>query len=271
VLKQGAKMKLVKTASGKIKISKTEWEAIGKKTGWIKEAGIPANQMGSVPGFGNVGMPNQPTPQATQSGQQLSESAVDAWIMKTDPALMPTWERALQQKDQNTFALFQKALGGDQQALSQLKNAGQAIPVAPTASSKKTMKKAEMDDSTPCKCKECGKKTTLDQCMSEAGVWTGCPFCGSKNVEKNYKEKESTTEETVKEAKKAPKKCRGCGKDIWDVSTVDQRLNKCHECGLEFDNDEGDDEDEETIEAATKTPQKKVSLQEKIEQAFFRD
>jgi hypothetical protein len=33
-------MKLVKTASGKqqIKISKSEWEALGKKAGWIKEA-----------------------------------------------------------------------------------------------------------------------------------------------------------------------------------------------------------------------------------------
>lgn len=33
-------MKLVKTASGKksIKMSKSEWEAMGKKAGWVKEA-----------------------------------------------------------------------------------------------------------------------------------------------------------------------------------------------------------------------------------------
>ena len=31
-------MKLIKTANGKIKMSKSEWQSIGKKAGWIKKA-----------------------------------------------------------------------------------------------------------------------------------------------------------------------------------------------------------------------------------------
>jgi len=33
-------------------------------------------------------------------------------------------------------------------------------------------------------------------------------------------------------------KCPNCKKIIFDVATVDQRLNKCWECGLKFDNQE---------------------------------
>ena len=51
----------------------------------------------------------------------------------------------------------------------------------------KWMKKA-MDENTPCKCRECGKKSKLGDCSSEAGVFKGCPSCGSKNVEKNVKD-----------------------------------------------------------------------------------
>ena len=39
-------MKIVKTASGEsIKISKTEWETIGNKTGWLKEAQAESNPL----------------------------------------------------------------------------------------------------------------------------------------------------------------------------------------------------------------------------------
>ena len=48
--------------------------------------------------------------------------------------------------------------------------------------------KIAMDDSTPCKCRECGKKSKLGDCSSETGVFKGCPSCGSKNVEKNVKD-----------------------------------------------------------------------------------
>ena len=39
-------MKLIKTASGKqrIKISKSEWESIGRTAGWMKEAQLTPNQ-----------------------------------------------------------------------------------------------------------------------------------------------------------------------------------------------------------------------------------
>ena len=63
-------MKLVKTASGKqtIKISKSEWESIGKKQGWMsKKAMWP---------FGNKGEQSteQPTEQPTkQSTDQPTE------------------------------------------------------------------------------------------------------------------------------------------------------------------------------------------------------
>ena len=32
--------------------------------------------------------------------------------------------------------------------------------------------------------------------------------------------------------------CPRCNKIIWDHATVDQRLNKCWECGLRFDQEE---------------------------------
>jgi len=30
--------------------------------------------------------------------------------------------------------------------------------------------------------------------------------------------------------------CPKCKRKIWDKSTIDQRLNKCWDCGLRFDN-----------------------------------
>lgn len=34
-------------------------------------------------------------------------------------------------------------------------------------------------------------------------------------------------------------KCPKCNGDVWDLATVDQRLNKCWDCGVRFDNEEG--------------------------------
>ena len=47
-------MKLIKTASGKktIKISKSEWQSIGKKAGWMK---VSARPLSDYPGAGDVG------------------------------------------------------------------------------------------------------------------------------------------------------------------------------------------------------------------------
>jgi len=54
-------MKITKTAGGKkkIKISKKEWESIGKKAGWMKEAG----EFGYVPNL------NSPQPKEFQGVQ----------------------------------------------------------------------------------------------------------------------------------------------------------------------------------------------------------
>lgn len=41
----------------------------------------------------------------------------------------------------------------------------------------------------------------------------------------------------AKDDKKKSVKCPKCGKEIWDVSTVDQALNKCWNCGMRFLND----------------------------------
>ena len=43
-------MKLIKTASGKkqIKMSRKEWETIGKTAGWMKEAATPPSQIATV-------------------------------------------------------------------------------------------------------------------------------------------------------------------------------------------------------------------------------
>ncbi len=38
--------------------------------------------------------------------------------------------------------------------------------------------------------------------------------------------------------------CPQCGDVVWDVATLDQRLNKCWECGLRFDNEENEHEPE---------------------------
>ena len=61
-------MKLIKTASGKskIKISKKEWQSIGKKAGWTKESQgrMNRNEEETVPTTGkpyfNVGAPGSP-------------------------------------------------------------------------------------------------------------------------------------------------------------------------------------------------------------------
>ena len=46
-------------------------------------------------------------------------------------------------------------------------------------------KKAGWMKVAECECRECGCKCSEEDCMSEAGVWKGCPECGSKNVNKN--------------------------------------------------------------------------------------
>ena len=33
-------------------------------------------------------------------------------------------------------------------------------------------------------CKECNKECDFDDCVDEAGVFKGCPACGSKNIKK---------------------------------------------------------------------------------------
>jgi hypothetical protein len=53
------------------------------------------------------------------------------------------------------------------------------------------------------------------------------------------------------------KKCPHCSKDIWDESTVDQRLNKCWDCGMRFDNPDSSDDVE-----ATFTPQDIMAISE---------
>lgn len=38
--------------------------------------------------------------------------------------------------------------------------------------------------------------------------------------------------------------CPDCNQPVWDVATIDQRLNKCWSCGLRFDSPEPDDDDD---------------------------
>lgn len=33
--------------------------------------------------------------------------------------------------------------------------------------------------------------------------------------------------------------CPSCNGVVWDIATIDQRLNKCWGCGVRFDNEEG--------------------------------
>ena len=49
-------MKIIKTASGKrtIKMSKTEWEIMGKKAGWFKESYVPSQQQRVLLFFGHI-------------------------------------------------------------------------------------------------------------------------------------------------------------------------------------------------------------------------
>ena len=42
------------------------------------------------------------------------------------------------------------------------------------------------------------------------------------------------------------KTCPECGAGVWDVSTVDQALNKCWSCGIRWLDDIGEDNDGET-------------------------
>jgi hypothetical protein len=57
-------MKLIKTADGKIKITKEAWKEIGKKNGWYKEA-----QQVPMPGAGEGGM----------AGAEQYQGAVEAF------------------------------------------------------------------------------------------------------------------------------------------------------------------------------------------------
>lgn len=51
--------------------------------------------------------------------------------------------------------------------------------------------------------------------------------------------KEALYDTQKKQNKKLQKvHCPQCAAKIWDVITVDQRLNKCWNCGLSFDNQE---------------------------------
>lgn len=50
-------------------------------------------------------------------------------------------------------------------------------------------------------------------------------------VYRNKKVKEGNSDPK----EKPPVVCPKCGEPVWDVATVDQRLNKCHNCGLRFD------------------------------------
>jgi hypothetical protein len=70
----------------------------------------------------------------------------------------------------------------------------------------------------------------------------------------------------IPEEKESSKKCPKCGEDIWDTSTVDQRLNKCWNCGTRFDNPEAEASLSNEIARADnaeirKVATKKVALQ----------
>jgi hypothetical protein len=72
---------------------------------------------------------------------------------------------------------------------------------------------------------------TGQSCHCKPGIQRdNCPSCEGTGQKIDFK--------AIRE--KAVKKCPGCMAEIWDVSTVDQRLNKCWECGLRFDNEEAD-------------------------------
>ena len=83
-------MKLVKIASGKttIKMSKKEWQSIGKKAGWLGKT-------------------------AQVAGGDPVEQEIEAWVMKTGkPGVMENWYKY--------FELAHKAMKGDQQAWNML-------------------------------------------------------------------------------------------------------------------------------------------------------
>ena len=51
--------------------------------------------------------------------------------------------------------------------------------------------------------------------------------------------------------------CPSCSTPAWDASTADQRLNKCHKCGLRFDNAPGQTLGDKMIELSyTRDPKR---------------
>jgi len=180
-------MKIIKTESGtKIKMSKKEWEGIGKKAQWYKRREPQSEKL------------------TDKDVAALEDSSLLTRIIesgKKGPALVAAL------RNPNTPAEVLEryiGLGRDEAGIAraELGNRQTASnqPVAQAVASSKDkileaaiegLKKSateEMDDNTPCKCRECGKKCNIGECSSKEGVWKGCPSCGSKNVQKNVKD-----------------------------------------------------------------------------------
>jgi len=134
------KMKITKTASGKktIKMSKKEWEAIGKKAGWTKKAqwAVPANKPGSSP---MSGVRNGPAPAAAApaaSGQQYSISGAANWALGIGDPTVIEYVDKINAKAKSSgiqgieadIKRIMKAMNGDQAALQEMKSAGYDVP-----------------------------------------------------------------------------------------------------------------------------------------------
>ena len=103
-------MKITKNASGKteVRISKYEWEAIGNKKGWMKEAqwAIPANQQGNSPMSGIDTQPEQ---------QQQQQQSFSGW----------TFNRLMQDPNfQQTFQTIQNQRANEEKILQYWKSLG---------------------------------------------------------------------------------------------------------------------------------------------------
>lgn len=92
-------------------------------------------------------------------------------------------------------------------------------------------------------------------------------WCADKRCERHRGHRPSKKDASLK---KADKKCPKCGKSAWDVSTVDQKLNKCWDCKNRWmdDPDEPSDDKQASLKKADDMAARRPSRDKAVSQAL---
>lgn len=163
----------------KIKLSKKQWEQIGKTAGWMKISndqsghGIDNAMQGLASGVkDNANAKIQEYVKRINSGEPketVLQGLPPSFITKIEQALSGVQIGTPTQGYQSSNPYKQDVVYKNDPAYDKMAN-------------KKT--KLTKSASGNSECKECGAKFPTEDCMTEEGVMKGCPKCGSKYVRK---------------------------------------------------------------------------------------